>query len=183
MTKERYGEGWAVDKLRMVNQIKLKHRKWTPEITGTIDRGKYNSTVIGPYGHEPLHLICLLSTPRNPFPDVHGRSRRSPPNAPLCLHWLQTAFPRFGNESVFARASEIPHISCRLPGGRAYFGMNMNTLWSDQSRPLTLRCIPLRQDGEWWFLIPTAQLHWTLCGEMLQVEERVWASTKLASRV
>ena len=31
---------------RMVNQIKPKYRKWTPESTGTIDRDKYNRTVI-----------------------------------------------------------------------------------------------------------------------------------------
>ena len=64
MTRERCSEGWAVDKLRMVNQIKPKHRKWTPEITGTtgtIDRDKYNSTVIGPYDHEPLHTPPLES--------------------------------------------------------------------------------------------------------------------------
>ena len=54
MTREQCSEGWAVDKLRMVNQIKPKHRKWTPEITGTIDGDTYISTVIGPYDHEPL---------------------------------------------------------------------------------------------------------------------------------
>ena len=54
MTRELCSEGWAVDKVRMVNQIKPKYRKWTPEITGTIDRDKYNRTVIGPYDHEPL---------------------------------------------------------------------------------------------------------------------------------
>ena len=35
VTRERCSEGWAVEKLRIVNQIKPKHRKWTPEITGT----------------------------------------------------------------------------------------------------------------------------------------------------
>ena len=55
MTRELCSEGWAVDKVRIVNQIKLKYRKWTQEITGTIDRDKYNRTVIGPYDHEPLH--------------------------------------------------------------------------------------------------------------------------------
>ena len=33
-------------KLRMVNQIKPKHHKWTSEITGTIDRDKYDRTII-----------------------------------------------------------------------------------------------------------------------------------------
>ena len=49
MTRELCSEGWTVDKLRMVNQIKPKYRKWTPESTGTIDRDKCNRTVIGPY--------------------------------------------------------------------------------------------------------------------------------------
>ena len=40
MTKECCGEVWTVDKLRIVNQIKPKHCKWTPEITGTIDKDK-----------------------------------------------------------------------------------------------------------------------------------------------
>ena len=57
MTRERCSEGWAVDKLRMVNQIKPKHRNWTPEVTGTIDRDKYDRTVINLYDHEPLKLI------------------------------------------------------------------------------------------------------------------------------
>ena len=56
MTRERCGEGWAVDKLRMVNRIKPKHRKWTPEITGMIDRDKYDKTVIGPYEHGVLTI-------------------------------------------------------------------------------------------------------------------------------
>ena len=41
--------GW-----RMVNQIKPKHRKWTPKITGMVDRDKYDKTVIGPYEHGVL---------------------------------------------------------------------------------------------------------------------------------
>ena len=45
----------------MVNQIKPKHRKWTPEVTGAIDRDKYDKTVIGPYDHEPL-LINARAT-------------------------------------------------------------------------------------------------------------------------
>ena len=44
-----------------LNQLKPKHRKWTPEITGTIDRDKYNRTVIGPYDHEPLHWVKSYS--------------------------------------------------------------------------------------------------------------------------
>ena len=40
----------------MVNQRKPKHRKWTPEITGTIDRDKSNRTVIGPYDHTSLQI-------------------------------------------------------------------------------------------------------------------------------
>ena len=47
MTRELCSEGWAVDdKVRMVGQIKPKYRKWSPESTGTIDRDKYNRTVI-----------------------------------------------------------------------------------------------------------------------------------------
>ena len=33
---------------------KPKHRKWTPEITGTIDRDKYDETVIDPYDNGVL---------------------------------------------------------------------------------------------------------------------------------
>ena len=54
MTRERSSEGWAVDKLRMVNQIKPKYRKWTPGVTGTIDKDKCNRNVIDPYDYEPL---------------------------------------------------------------------------------------------------------------------------------
>ena len=54
MIRERCSEGWAVGKFRMVNQIKPKHRKWTPEITGTIDRDKYDKIVIGSYEHGVL---------------------------------------------------------------------------------------------------------------------------------
>ena len=46
MTRELRCEGWVVDKLRMVNQIKPKQCKWAPEITGTIDSDKYDKTVI-----------------------------------------------------------------------------------------------------------------------------------------
>ena len=66
MTRERCSEGWAVDKFRMVNQIKPKYRKWTPEITEMIDRDKYDKTVIGPYEHGVLtltkqrHYVCVL---------------------------------------------------------------------------------------------------------------------------
>ena len=35
---------------------KPKHRKWTPEITGMVDRDKYNRTVVGPHDHEPIHV-------------------------------------------------------------------------------------------------------------------------------
>ena len=52
-TRERYSEGWAVVKLRMVNQSEPKHRKWTPEITGTIDRETHMSMVY-------LHYILGL---------------------------------------------------------------------------------------------------------------------------
>ena len=41
----------------MVNQIKLKHRKWTPEITGMIGRDKSDNTVIGPYEHGVLTVV------------------------------------------------------------------------------------------------------------------------------
>ena len=50
-----------MNKLRIVNQIKPKHSKWNPEMTGTIDRDKYNGTVIGLYDHEPLHAGRLTS--------------------------------------------------------------------------------------------------------------------------
>ena len=39
----------------MVNQIKPKHRNWTPGVTGTIGQVKYNRNVMDPYDHEPLH--------------------------------------------------------------------------------------------------------------------------------
>ena len=51
MTRELSSEGWAVDKLRMVSQIEPKYRKWTPGVTGTIDKDKCNRSVIG-----PLHM-------------------------------------------------------------------------------------------------------------------------------
>ena len=54
MTRERCSEGCAVDKLRNGEPNKPKHRKWTLEITGTIDRDKYDRTVIDPYGHGVL---------------------------------------------------------------------------------------------------------------------------------
>ena len=61
MTRERSSEGWAVDKLRMVSQIKPKYRKWTPGVTGTIDRDEYNRHIIDPYDYEPLHPPPLES--------------------------------------------------------------------------------------------------------------------------
>ena len=42
---------------------KTKHRKWTPEITGTIDRDKYNRNVIDPYDHEPLQGVFATPPP------------------------------------------------------------------------------------------------------------------------
>ena len=58
MTRERCSEGWAVDKLRMVNQIKTKHRKWTPGVAGTIDKDKYNRNVIGSYDYKPIQNLA-----------------------------------------------------------------------------------------------------------------------------
>ena len=51
MTRECCSEVWTVDKIRMVNQIGPKHRKWTPEITGTIDKYRcmIEPAVIGSY--------------------------------------------------------------------------------------------------------------------------------------
>ena len=37
---------------------KPKYRKWTPESTGTIDRDKYNRTVIGPYDQN-TYIYCV----------------------------------------------------------------------------------------------------------------------------
>ena len=56
MTRERCSEVWAVDKVRMVDmdQTNPKHRKWTPEITGTIEKDK----------KETLHLrVRRVATP------------------------------------------------------------------------------------------------------------------------
>ena len=39
---------------RMVNQIKPKHHKWTPEITGMIDKDK---CMIEPYDHGVLTVV------------------------------------------------------------------------------------------------------------------------------
>ena len=64
MTRELSSEGWAVDKLRMVSQIKPKYRKWTPGVIGTIDKDKCIRNVIDLYDYEPLHardLILYLS--------------------------------------------------------------------------------------------------------------------------
>ena len=68
MTRERCSEGWAVDKLRVMNHVKPKHRKWTPEITGMIDRDKYDETVIGPYEHGVLTDVAV--NPRDDLPNV-----------------------------------------------------------------------------------------------------------------
>ena len=54
MTRELCSEGWAVDKVRIINQIKPKYRKWTPGVTRTIDKDKCNRSVIDPYDYEPL---------------------------------------------------------------------------------------------------------------------------------
>ena len=54
MTRALCSEGWMVDKVRMINQIKPKYRKWTPEIT-EVDRDECNRKVIDPYDYEPLH--------------------------------------------------------------------------------------------------------------------------------
>ena len=76
MTRERRSEGWAVDKIRMVNQIKPKHCKWTPEFTGAIDRDIYDRTVTDLYDHgvpttspsESLHgEIDIRLGPRHPL--------------------------------------------------------------------------------------------------------------------
>ena len=75
-----------MDKLRMVNQIKSKHRKWTPEITGTIDGDNYISTVIGPYDHEPLqtstqdNLHEILDSTHGP----NTRESKSEETCPMC---------------------------------------------------------------------------------------------------
>ena len=61
MTRELCSEGWAVDKLRIINQIKPKYRKWTPKVTRTIDKDKCNRSVIDPYDYEPLQ--CRLKSP------------------------------------------------------------------------------------------------------------------------
>ena len=55
MTRELCSEGWAVDKVRIMNQIKPKYLKWTPGVTRTIDKDKCNRSVIDPYDYEPLH--------------------------------------------------------------------------------------------------------------------------------
>ena len=81
MTRARRSEGWAVDKLRMVSQIKPKYRKWTPGVTATIDRDKYNGDVINPYDYEPLQYKAgLLSAilervPSNPDAQNGGQLR------------------------------------------------------------------------------------------------------------
>ena len=57
MTRELCSEGWTVDKVRIMNQIKPKYRKWTPGVTRTIDKDKCNRSVIDPYDYEPLQLL------------------------------------------------------------------------------------------------------------------------------
>ena len=57
-----------MDKLRVVNQIKPKYRKWTPEITGRIDRDKCDRIVIGPYDHEPLQMVHEIVAISDPEP-------------------------------------------------------------------------------------------------------------------
>ena len=36
---------------------KPKDRKWTPGVTGTIDRDRYNRNIIDPYDYEPLQVL------------------------------------------------------------------------------------------------------------------------------
>ena len=62
MTRELCSEGWAVDKVRIMNQIKPKYRKWTPGVTRTIDKDKCNRSVIDPYDYEPLQLLSILGS-------------------------------------------------------------------------------------------------------------------------
>ena len=57
MTRERCSEGWVVDG----EPNKTQTSQMDPKITGTIDRDKYNRTVIGPYDHGPLHPPPLAS--------------------------------------------------------------------------------------------------------------------------
>ena len=64
MTRELSSEGRAVGKLRMVSQIKSKYRKWTPGVTGTIDRDSHNRNVIDPYDYEPYRAGAFPSRSR-----------------------------------------------------------------------------------------------------------------------
>ena len=63
MTRELCSKEWVVDKVRMVNQIKPKYCKWTPESTGMIDRDTYNRTVIGPYDQNPYSRCPAAAAP------------------------------------------------------------------------------------------------------------------------
>ena len=55
--RERCSEGIGGGQVKDGEPNKPKHRKWTPEITGMIDRDKYDKTVMGPYEHGPLHQV------------------------------------------------------------------------------------------------------------------------------
>ena len=66
MTRELCSEGWVVDKVRIMSQIEPKYRKWTPGVTGTIDKDKCNRSVIDPYDYEPL-MMCGSSHSSLPF--------------------------------------------------------------------------------------------------------------------
>ena len=69
----------------MVNHIKPKHRKWTPEITETIDRDKYDKTVIGPYEHGVLEGLGDVFR-FVPFQCIHAQVE--PPCAAFGRHLL-----------------------------------------------------------------------------------------------
>ena len=74
MTRELCSEGWAVDKVRIMNQIKPKYRKWTPGVTRTIDKDKSNRSVIDPYDYEPLHLEGVYLPISFPFQSRNPKS-------------------------------------------------------------------------------------------------------------
>ena len=55
----------------MMNQVnKTRHRKWTPEITGTIDRDKYDKLVIDPYEHGILTPLGPDNVQPQPHPSL-----------------------------------------------------------------------------------------------------------------
>ena len=121
MTREWYSEGWAVDKLRMVSQIKPKYRNWTPGVTGTIDRDKYNRNVIDPYDYEPLHRSIADDT----WSDPHMMSQKRL----LSSSSIQVVSKTWQHQAVCVFFESAESDLCSLPWIHNLFQSIVNNCW------------------------------------------------------